>query len=135
MTITFYIAVEDGEYKKPLHNCDYTCPDCTDCLTHEMNLANLNARTLVEWLDMAEDGPGFGEILASELAARCRRRLWEEPRNYDLALDAETIAEELGVVIDERTTVSGRGAGYLRDKTETMLAIALLAGDKYICWS
>ena len=140
MSITFYIAVEgrgqEPDWKSPLHNCNYDDPACPDCITHEMNLSNTNARNFVEWLEMAEDGPGFGEIKAGELVARCKRRLWNEPRNDDPELTVKQVAEELGInTSDRRIILTGRISGYLRDKTKIMLAIAELAGDKYICWS
>jgi hypothetical protein len=59
-----------------------------------------------------------GSIDARELAARCRRRLWDEARNHDPPREA---------VSDGRLHVPARRAGYLREKTERLLAIAELA--------
>jgi hypothetical protein len=47
-----------------------------------VNLANGNAREVLLWLGYAVEDL-WGELHAKELAARCRRRLWNEPRNHD----------------------------------------------------
>lgn len=72
-----------------------------------LNLANRNAADLLAWLGLPTDDL-FGQMPARELAARCRRRLWPEPRNFDEALPAQ----------DEGWCVTfGRTAGYLRGRT------------------
>ena len=47
-----------------------------------LNACNANAYDLLRWLGL----PSLelhGSAAASEVAARCRRRLWDEPRNHD----------------------------------------------------
>jgi hypothetical protein len=56
-----------------------------------------------------------GTLRARDLAARCRRRLWPEPRNIDPAIPSSVD----GIMIE-----AGRPAGYLRDRTARLLAIA-----------
>ena len=88
-----------------------------------LNLANENAGDLLEWLALAR--VLWGELDARELAARCRRRLWDVSRNYDPAR-AESV--------DGRVVVCGRFAGYLRERTADLLRLAERAGAARIRW-
>jgi len=99
-------------------------------LPTEINLANPNARELLEWIGLDAGEFLWGEVQARELAALCRRRLWNEARNDD-----PEVADELEEV-SGRCTVHrmGRRAGYLREKTEALLAVAAEAGDGSAYW-
>jgi hypothetical protein len=95
------------------HSCEnpFECPVCS--VLH-LNVSNANARALLQWLDL-EYGDLWGEINASELAAKCRRRLWPEERNIDPGVPAV----EEGRVID-----CGRRPGYLPERTAQLLKLA-----------
>jgi hypothetical protein len=101
----------------------YTCADCTDV---EMNLANQNAMEFIHWLGINADY----SIPAPEMAALCRRRLWDEKRNHDPAKDGDEYKVEGG----PRVIIAERRPGYLREKTEIMLRICEKAGDRLIAW-
>jgi hypothetical protein len=98
-------------------------PDYDDESTY-LNLGNTNAGDLLDWLTLPR--VLWGEIAAQELAARCRRRLWDVARNHDPAL-----AE----LVDGRFITCGRRAGYLRERTAELLSLAEKAGDARIRWS
>jgi hypothetical protein len=89
-----------------------------------INLANANARDLLGWLGY-EPHPLWGELAARELAARCRRRLWDVARNQDPARPGFTGRGVLGC----RCIVGGRDGGYLRERTVRLLAMADRAGE------
>jgi hypothetical protein len=145
MSITFFIArvAEDGTTRMA-YRCDcserwcnacdatvypepyppmFTCDDCTDT---EMNLANLNAMEFIDWLGIKADY----SMPATEVAALCRRRLWDEKRNHD----PEREGAEYKVPNGPRVIECGRGPDYLRSKTEIMLRICEKAGDRLIAW-
>lgn len=88
-----------------------------------LNLSNVNACDLLRWLDYEPDYAG--ELSARDLAARCRRRLWPEARNVDAAVPQTESRGARGA----RFIECGREAGYLRDRTERLLAVAQAAGD------
>jgi hypothetical protein len=90
-----------------------------------MNLSNRNAAALLAWLSLPTDEL-YGSMPARELAARCRRRLWDEARNIDPERPEERAA---------RCLFFGRPAGYLRGRTEELLRIAELADDDVISWA
>jgi hypothetical protein len=96
----------------------------TDDDEHWMDLANVNAARLLEWLGILVDHL-VGEMPAREVAALCRRRLWPEPRNFDPATPDE---------VSGRMYCFGRPAGYLRQRTAELLELAELAGDGLISW-
>ena len=148
MSITFYIAIEVDGGTRFAYRCDCTerwctacdeawrtntespaqfaCPDCTDV---ELNMANTNAMDWLRWMDLAASS--CGEIKASELAARCRRRLWDESRNDDPAIPGDVYKIEGG----PRVIVCDRRPHYLRDQTARMLKICEKAGDRLIAWA
>lgn len=120
------IGPDVSEWPEP-----YTCHVCTEL---EMNLANENAYELMRWLDITADlysDDFHGEIKAKELAARCRRRLWDEPRNHDAGVDGYE-QKEPGKA---RLIYGGRRPGYLREMVEKLLKIAEAAGEDYVMWS
>jgi hypothetical protein len=86
---------------------------CTECATFEVNVTNVNAVDLLQWLGL-EPTP-TGSIAPSELAARCRRRLWPEPRNLDPGVPGH---------VEGRVTFCGRAEGYLRQRTRELLRLA-----------
>jgi hypothetical protein len=136
MSITFFPATSEG---RPLLRCScdiegpadllMTCPRCKS----EINLCNANAVDVLQWLALPV--ADYGQVPARELAARCRRRLWDEPRNHDGALSGAERASAIGLDDDDRVVVSGRREGYLRDQTGRLLAVAEVAGDGLVCWA
>ena len=140
MSITFFAVQKIGDNWKPLWTCTNKECDgfCNDCLKHNLNVSSSNARDIIEWLDLLEydnNGSLFGEIEALELAARCRRRLWDEERNSDPGLNAADRARKLGVDQSSRVITCGREPGYLQAKTKQILFIAECAGAHYVSWS
>lgn len=156
MSISFYPAVHEtrtmGErpitgyfpmlscdcLRRYLDACD-TCDDaldypdkveCESCdVTAEINLSNANARDLMSWLDLPRDD--CGEMKASELAARCRRRLWPEDRNDDEGREGFVDASPgRATLID-----CGRSPGYLRQRTEQLLRVCERAGEAFVVWA
>jgi hypothetical protein len=91
----------------------------------DMNLCNSNAYDLMNYLGLEIDCCGNHD--ASDLAARCRRKLWDESRNHDPALP---------VVVEGRMTYCGRPEGYLRSKCEFLLEVAEYAikHDMEVSW-
>lgn len=164
MSVTFYAAKqhEDGSIRF-LYRCDCdeqynhaydmadkhgsTPPDITqfscEICRAELNVTNDNARELLAWLGVSSDL--CGHIKATELAVKCRRRLWPEARNYDPAIPPIDTncgvtgmclcAEGRNPVPHARVIYGGRGPGYLRDKTEVLLRIAELAGENLVAWA
>jgi len=135
--------------------------DLQDATTY-LNVGNANAVDLLAWLWLPASSPEdlYGSIPARELTARCRRRLWDEPRNYDEGLPAverrlsrfeggpnpvvvpdpalrlvahlgDPVESELGA----RHVFCGRRAGYLREKTEQLLRLAQRAGESDVRWA
>ena len=98
-------------------------PDYDDPSTF-VNLANQNAGELLEWLSLPR--VLWGALEAHEIAVRCRRRLWDVPRNHDPA-HAEHV--------DGRLITCARRADYLRERTADLLRLAENAGAARICWS
>ena len=154
MSITFYASKMDTHrgYHMPLFSCDcsqrwmkdwdaaeasdadhypdpYSCDNCRN----EVNLANGNALELLSWLGVANIDY-CGAVGARELAAHCRRRLWDESRNHDPAQSGQERAELLGVELSPRVIICDRRPGYLREQTERILAIAEKAGDHSVSW-
>lgn len=87
-------------------------------------MANANASDLLAWLALPVEP--YGSVSARELAARCRRRLWDVERNHD----PERPPLEQG-----NFSNCGRRPGYLRERTAELLRLADLAGDALIEWS
>lgn len=89
----------------------------------EINVSNANARDLLEWLRVTFDEECIaGSIRASELAARCRRRLWPE------FAEANTGRETVIDAAPGRATLisCGRDPDYLQRRTEQLLALCEL---------
>lgn len=148
MSITFYIAIEVDGGTRFAYHCDcsrrwcaacdeawktgadypdqFTCADCTDV---EVNMTETNTKDWLRWIGL--DPVDHGQISARELAARCRRRLWDEARNHDPAVDGYDHKAE-GCA---RLIVVGRRPDYLRERTEQMLRICEKAGDRLIAWA
>ena len=152
MSITFYIAIEVDGPKGPEIRFAYRCecskrwcdacdeswanntkaPDmfsCDDCTNVELNMANGNAVDWMRWIGLAS--APCGEIKAPELAALCRRRLWDEQRNHDPGVDG-TDEQTPGRA---RMITFDRPPNYLRDQTARMLKICEKAGDRLIAWA
>jgi hypothetical protein len=89
----------------------------------ELHLSSANARDLLTWLGYSVEDL-WGTLPARELAARCRRRLWPEARNVDVALPPH----EEHAPGCARSVFLGRPEGYLRGRTEQLLALAEWAG-------
>jgi len=147
VSITFFIAISEGGCTRIAYHCDCSrrwcdaCDEawakgtdapaeffCDDCTNVEVNMSNANAREWLRWIGLAPDNGG--EISARDLAARCRRRLWDEARNYDpAALGYEHKADGCA-----RLIVCDRRPNYLRERTEQMLKICEKAGERLIAW-
>jgi hypothetical protein len=98
-----------------------------DDQTTYLNPSNANGRDLLRWLgydELADMDQPYGELVASELAARCRRRLWPEARNSDPGREGGEVPGLSARVID-----CGRRPGYLEEKVEQLLHLAEKAGD------
>ena len=137
MTISFIPATSEG---RPLIRCScdlngpeellLTCPACK----REMHLCNTRALELLAWIGLPAEI--YGLHSARDLAARCRRRLWDEERNQDPGTSGEAERAALGLSRGgARAIVFGREAGYLRDRTERLLSVAEEAGDGWVSWS
>ena len=148
MSVTFYIAIEVDGGTRYAYHCDcsqrwcdacdeasrsgadypdqFTCSDCTDV---EVNMTNPNAKDWLCWIGLA--AVDCGQIKAHDLAARCRRRLWDEQRNYDPAVEGAEYKIDGG----PRVIVSDRRPHYLREQTAHILKICEKAGDRLIAWA
>jgi hypothetical protein len=85
-----------------------------------LNMANSNAADLLKWIGLDASLWSGERFKASVIAPLCRRRLWDEKRNYD---------EEIPGMEDDRVIYCGRKAGYLREKTEHLLKVCEMAID------
>lgn len=103
----------------------FSCDDCTDV---SVNLHNQNAGDWLRWVGLVS--APMGEIKATELAALCRRRLWDEDRNHDAGVAFEDYKGPKG----PRVITGGRPDGRLRQITEQMLRVCEKAGDRLIAW-
>ncbi|HSX23313.1 MAG TPA: hypothetical protein VLE97_11120 [Gaiellaceae bacterium] len=148
MSITFYIAIEVDGGTRFAYSCDcsrrwceacdeawktgadypdqFTCADCTDV---EVNMTESNTKDWLRWIGLPPDD--CGQVSARELAARCRRRLWDETRNHDPAVEGYE-AKDPGKA---RLIVCDRGPDYLRERTAQMLKVCEKAGDRLIAWA
>ena len=94
-----------------------------------LNVNNVNGAELLRWLGLS--GEPYGEVSASELEARCRRRLWPEPRNADTGRPAQVFDAR------NRIHIGGRRAGYLPEKAEELVKLcerAKARGAERIRW-
>jgi hypothetical protein len=89
-----------------------------------LNFSNQNTQVLLDWLGVPHDHL-YGSIKGTELAAKCRRRLWPESRNVDVGTQTE---EEY----DGRLIRFGRPPGYLPERTAQLLQLAERAGEKNV---
>jgi hypothetical protein len=100
---------------------------------YELNLGNGNAMDLLRWLDLPAEP--WGEHPASDLAARCQRRLWDVERNHDAEIAA---SDEGGPGTGHCRVIGlGRRPDYLREKTADLLWLAELAKaspDQLVTW-
>lgn len=123
MSADFRPTHADG---RPLVRCtceDMTCPACR--LT--LNLNERNWRDLLDYLGL-EIRP-IGRIAAPRLAELCKRRL--AMADVQSAVDSTEGYGRGGCLV----ITGGRPAGYLRDRAEQLLKIALAAGDAWVSWS
>lgn len=147
MSVDFYIAIEVDGGTRYAYRCEcsqrwcdacdiawekgelspemFTCENCTDV---SVNLHNQNAGDWMRWVGIVS--APHGHMKASDLAALCRRRLWDVERNHDQAVDFE----DHQVPGHARVISGGRPAGRLRDITEQMLKVCEKAGDRLIAW-
>lgn len=147
MSVTFSVAVEVEGGLRPAYRCNCAMrwcdacdqadadgkewPEqfmCENCTNKDINMSNPNAGDFMRWVGLTS-APG-GEIKASELAALCRRRLWDEKRNHDQGFEGR----DYKVTGGPRVIEGGRRDGYLREQTERMLKLCELAGDRWITW-
>lgn len=147
MSVDFYIAIKVDGGTRYVYRCDcsqqwcdacdvawekgeqspemFLCESCTDV---SVNLHNGNAADWLRWVGLTS--APCGEIKAAELAALCRRRLWDEARNHD----AGTEGADYKVPNGPRVIMGGRPDGRLRQITEQMLRVCEKAGDRLIAW-
>ncbi len=128
-----YCDATDEAYLKGLLAGDDEWPDrasftCDNC-DKSINLSNDNASDLFTWLGLSTEP--IGHIQASDLVARCRRRLWNERRNEDAGVDSEIITQPGKATL----YYLGRDPGYLRRQTERLLKVAEAAGGNLVSWS
>lgn len=143
MSVTFRAGWEtaDGTIR-PMRRCDcelrfvQECERCDaekrdypatfHCVVcdSEMNLSNTNAMDLMRWLGLPADE--YGAVKATEVAAKCQRRLWDVARNHDEGKPFQQ---------DGRVIFMARDPGYLREKTERLLKLAQEAGNDLVIWS
>jgi hypothetical protein len=103
------------------------------CIQHgdqseTLNFSNANAWALLEWIGIQPDHGGC--ILARDLAAKIRRRMWPSRNQGDEAVAAIVeIAEGRCTAID-----FGRRAGYFHERGAQLLHLAERAGDGFIGW-
>lgn len=92
-----------------------------------VQLREVDLPDMLNWLGL--DPLNFGFIEASDLAARCRRRLWPIARNYDPAVtnQVRSTATDSG---RPHTAPYQREAGTLRACTEQLLKLAERAGPE-----
>jgi hypothetical protein len=148
MGVNFYIAIEVEGGTRYVYRCDcsqrwcdacdiawekgeqspemFSCENCTDV---SVDLHLQNAADWMQWVGL-KSAP-MGEIKATELAALCRRRLWDEARNHDKGV----AFEDHQVEGRARVIMGGRPDGRLRDITEQMLRVCEKAGDRLIAWA
>jgi len=148
MSVDFYIAVEVEGGTRYVYRCDcserwcdacdiasekgedspemFTCENCTDV---SVNLHSQNAGDWMRWVGLVS--APMGQIKATELAALCRRRLWNEARNHDAGTSFEDFKGPTG----PRVIMGGRPDGRLRQITEQMLKVCEKAGDRLIAWA
>lgn len=92
-----------------------------------INLCNANARDLLDWLGIPHQDL-CGQIKGTELAAKCQRRLWNEPRNHDpgkITVEEETPG-------GARVIQCGRDRDYLWARTHWLLSMAERAGERLV---
>jgi hypothetical protein len=88
-----------------------------------VNVSNRTALDLLAWLAYPV-GPHLAGVLDSrDLAARCRRRLWNEPRNLDPAVPKESL-------LGGRLITCGRQAGRLRARCHDLLRLTATADGR-----
>jgi len=90
-----------------------------------------NARDLLGWLGIDAGESLNGKVPGRDLAARCRSRLWDEPRNRDAGRPAVTVRKPGRCAVNP----AGPRADYLRQKAADLLFVAGLAGDGSVLWN
>ena len=132
MSITFSIATESCDCSRRWCDaCDAAwergedSPEVFSCeiCEVEVNMANGNALDFLAWVGLPVDY--CGSVKGSDLAPVLRRRLWDESRNHD---------EGIPSVSEGRVHYMGRRPGYLRERTEQVLALCERAGDREVSW-
>lgn len=98
-----------------------------------LNYSSANAEDVLRWLGVdprTEDGL-CGDIKGTELAAKCRRRLWPEKRNETPAVES-TDVKRPGQC---RIIMGSREANYHQERARELLVLAESAGERMVCWS
>ena len=106
MTVTFSVRGLDVDWDDP---------------STFVNVSNVNARALLEWLGLEPGEFLHGSVSSSELAALCRRRLWGNvARNEDPGTPGHEDRRPMRCPV----FYAGRPPGYLRLRTEQLLLLA-----------
>jgi hypothetical protein len=152
MSVQFYVAGEHTNAAEQLCSClrdgdaDPSCATCrgsgfTDVEPNYLDFSTSNAADLLRWLGYEldpEDGDVSGFLAPGDLRARCERRMRETPENFaeDLPKASWTGRgrDPMGLP-GARVITCGRRAGYLRERTAELLALAVRAGDRFVEYS
>ena len=132
MSTTFSPCKYNAEENRYTHIWTCTCTEdiCANCLDNMVNVGQGNDMELLRWLGIQPEYSG--SIKATELAAKCRRRLWDVDRNHDPAMPPEDSGGP--GTGHARGVFFGREPGYLRARTRELLKLAERAGEHFVSW-
>lgn len=127
MSITFCPSDPNG---RPLYRCD--CEDLS-CKACGVNVHERSARELGDYIRflrspltvITSEEYFIGKIPASALIELCEARLAK--------LSVEPARSM--ITLSPRAWEGGLNAGYMRDRTAELLAVARSAEDQWVCWS
>ena len=110
---------------------DFTVRGRKDLQHLTVNLANTNARMMLEWLGVSNAEDLYGSMRAAEFSALCRRRLWDEERNDTPAVPTRVESTPWCATV----VTCGRDANYNKTRAASLLALAHAADpNELIGW-